>query len=185
MNTKDLLAIFTAAVATATLTLVTFNGSSIEAGDEAEPLASKIAKPKLVVQGVELSLAFANERVSPADHPAFKLTALNTSGEPADCTIWITLSGTAIRNPLSRAWPVPTTLWQAKQSLTLSAKETKTVTLSTPTNLPPNNLIVVKLSEVDPAAESAPAGKVASVVALNFSTATNALAENTNLTAAR
>ena len=185
MKTKDLMTMATVALGTATLTVMTFWSGPLEAGLEGDALAAKIAKPKLVSHGVELTLTAAEGRIFKAgDEPAFALTAVNTTGEPAAVTVRLAMTASSPADAMSRVPRMPTALWQQHQSLTLKPNETKTIVIPVPTKLPANSTMAVSLQESDPlqakvgAASSGirPAlqfgpSPQAGIVAMNFSTA--------------
>lgn len=184
MKTKDLMTMATVALGTATLTVMTFWSGPLEAGLEGDALAAKIAKPKLVSHGVELTLAAAEGRIFKAgDEPAFALTAVNTTGEPAAVTVRLAMTASSLADAMSRVPRMPTALWQQPQSLTLKPHETKTVVIPVQTKLPVSSMIAVSLQEsnplsgkvgaassgIRPALQFGPSPQ-AGIVALNFST---------------
>jgi hypothetical protein len=151
----------------------------MEAGKEADTPRAEIAKPKLVVRGVEMTLASANGRVFYAgDEPAFELTAINTANQPASVTVGVSVSCSAMQSAFSRMLSAPRILWQQEQFVTLDPKETKVTSLHVQTNLPPDSLVSVSLREVNaPGHGTAPGnpqlvvGQPRGVVAMSFSTA--------------
>ena len=159
MKTKDLVAITTAAVATAALTVVVFSGASIEAGNDTAAAPPKFDQPKLTLHDVVLSLAPAHARVFQAgDQPVFELTAVNPTAQPATVAVCVAMTGTLQPSPMMRSLPMASLLWQGSQSLTLKPNETQTLSLPAPIALPPNQLIAVSLSDADTAtASDAPA----------------------------
>ena len=184
MQTKDLMTIANVALGTAMLTVMTFWSGPLEAGNEGAELSAKIAKPKLVLHGIELTLAAAGGRSFQAgDEPAFDLQARNTTGEPGTVAVRVGMTSSAPRNELSRVIAQPTALWQQPQFLTLQPNETKTVTIATHTKLPANAMISVSLDNAEPIQASArpePAARAGSkvrrstesgVVVMSFSTA--------------
>jgi hypothetical protein len=158
MKTKDLLIIATASLVTATLT-VAFHASPLVSGNDANPLAATIAKPKLTVNGIEMTLASAQGREFKAgEQPAFELRAVNTLDQPAEVAICATLSASAPVSFMSRAMPIPTILWHEELALALGANETKVFTLAARTNLPANSVVTVSLSQVGQAGKTMTAG---------------------------
>ena len=186
MKTKDLLTIGSVALGTATLTVLTFWSDCLEAGDEQQGLQATIAKPKLVMDGVEMSLAATDGRVFQAgDEPVFQLEAVNTTDAPANLDVWVAMTASSPADTLSRVVRLPSILWQQHQPLALKPHETKVIALAAPTKLPPKTTISVSLQGSDPgqrtrllaqplvqslnqAAVSAQPG----IIALSFSTAT-------------
>jgi hypothetical protein len=177
MKTKDLLTITTVALGTAAMTVAMFLETPLEAGNPADPPAPTIARPRLVANGIELTLAAAETRdLKVGDQPAFELKAVNTLAEPSDAWICLTLSASGPAGTLSRVPQLPATLWQDPQFLTLEPNESKSITFAVRTNLPPNKMILVSLAQVDPPGPNKAAGKPSparpGIVAMMFSTAT-------------
>jgi hypothetical protein len=167
MKTKDLLTIATAALGTASLTVVTFWAGPIDAGNDADAPPPKLAKSLLISHGVELALAPAGGRIFKAgDQPEFALTALNTTSQPASVSVCVAMTASAPINKLSRAIPVPSALWRQEQIVSLQPNETKVYALSTKTNLPPKSVISVSLQDLQQKTVRLPAG----IVVLSFST---------------
>lgn len=185
MKTKDLLTIGSVALGTATLTVLTLWSDSLEAGNERPELAATISKPKLVSNGVEMTLAAAEGRIFKAgDEPVFQLEAINTTGAPATVDIWVAMTASSPTDALSRVVRLPSVLWQEQPSLVLQPHETKVISLPARTKLPANTLISVSLQQSDPLRKTAAAAhpdvqpqlqRVVSVqsgiIALSFSTA--------------
>ena len=168
MTTKDLVMIGTAAIGTATLTVAAFWARPLDAGNDADTPPPKIAKPLLVTRGVELALAPAGGRVFQAgDQPAFELTALNTTHQPASVSLCVTMSTFGPVNLASRVPALPLVLWRQEQTVTLKPDETKVYSLCASTNLPAKSMVSVSLQDLDEQAARLPAG----IVALRFSTA--------------
>ena len=167
MKTKDLVTIATAALGTATLTVAGFWAGPLDAGNEADALPAKVAKARLMTKGVELALGAAGGRSFKAgDQPEFELTAVNTTDQPAEVGVGVTMTGTAPASLLSRTIQMPSVLWQQEECMKLAPKETKVLTLCASTNLPPNSVISVSLRE--PGAEAAL--MLPGITALTFST---------------
>jgi len=151
MKTKELLTTTAIALGTATLTVATFFSGALVADTIPSIPASSIAQPKLVAQGIELTATLANNRhISGGDTPAFDLHALNTLKKSVSVTVHLTMFGSAPGNPLSRALPMPTMLWQDERLLTLEANESKTTRLAPPISLPTNNVVSLLLTESEP-----------------------------------
>ncbi len=167
MKAKDLLTMTTAALGTATLTVAAFWAGPIDAGNDADAPPPKVARARLVSQGVELTLATAGGRKFQAgDRPEFELTALNTTGEAAGLGVDVTMTASSPRDAMSRTIRLPSSLWQCQQFVELKPRETKVLTLCASTNLPPHSVISVSLREPPP-----PPGLAQSdITALTFST---------------
>ncbi len=178
MKAKDLITITSVAVATATLTCVTFWTGPLEAGGEATPPTRQITKPKLVAHGIEVTLAARNGRTFRAgDEPSFELAAVNTTGEGAEATIRIALSASSPKDMLSRVPRRASSFWESQQTIALKANETKVITIAVDKPLPADQMVSVTLQTVEDG-KPAPAtpGTVArnrlptAVQALSFST---------------
>jgi hypothetical protein len=168
MKTKDLVTIASAAIGTATLTVVAFSAGSTDAGNDADVPAPKIAKPLLVSHGLELALAPAGGRTFKAgDHPEFKLTALSRTNQPARVSVCVTMTASKPADMLSRVIRMPSVLWRQEQIVSLSPNETRVYALCASTNLPAQSVISVSLQDPEQKLARSPAG----VVALSFSTA--------------
>ena len=174
MKTKDLLTVTTVAMGTAALTIATFWAGSIDAGGEPDQLSPKIAQPKLVTEGVELTLAAAGGQTFKAgDEPTYELKAVNTTGKPADVAVRVAMTTSAPANPMSRVAIAPAPLWQSTQIVKLRPNETKVLTVATDMKLPAGQAVSVSLrpaatpsaSQAKPSSSSS-----ANVVALNYST---------------
>jgi len=158
MKTKDLVIIATAALVTATLT-VAFHASPLISGNDANPLAATIAKPKLTVNGIEMTLSAANgQEFKAGEQPAFELRAVNTLDQPSEAAVCATLSASAPVSRMSRAMPIATILWHEELALALGPNETKVLALAARTNLPANSLMIVSLSQVGQAGKAITAG---------------------------
>lgn len=148
MKRQDLMAVAVVTLGTATLTLMTFWAGPMEAGGEGDANAAKFAQPKLLCDGVEISLAAKDGAVLKAgDKPVFELTARNITNQPAQVSVRVTLSATAPADKLSRTPSMPKGLWRCDPSLTLQPNETKTMTLATEVALPTNSIILVSLHD--------------------------------------
>ncbi len=183
MKTNDLLKIATAALGTATLT-VAFLASPLMSGNDANPLAATIAKPKLAANGIEMTLSCANGREFKAgDQPEFELRAVNTLQQPSVVSVCATLSAAAPVSLFSRAMPIPSILWHEELALALGPNETKVLTLAARTNLPANSVMSVSLAQVGLGGKAAAVGNPGTaflaplwpggqpgIVALRFST---------------
>jgi hypothetical protein len=154
MKTKDLAMIGSAALVTATLTVAAFLPNSLNAGDDTAP--EEIARPKLVSNGVEFTLATVESQTFKAgDEPAFDLKAVNTTGKDVDAAVLVSMTAMAPSSKFSRMPAFPQMLWQKSCPLTLKPNETKIIPLTTCTKLPPNSMINVKLQPLDPQNASA------------------------------
>ena len=154
MKTKDILTIATTALGTATLT-VAFLASPTTSGTDANSQAVTIAKPKLVANGIEMTLSAAEGRQFKAgDQPAFELRAVNTLNQPSEVAICASMSSTAPSDRMSRLVAMPAVLWQEHLELALRPNETKVLALAARTNLPANRSIMVVLGQVSQDAQA-------------------------------
>jgi len=180
MKTTDLMTVLTAALATASLTVMTFWSGTLEAGNDDGTPATRIEKPTLVADGISMTLAAAQNRTfSAGQEPAFELTAVNTTGESSTVSVAITITASSPADEMSRVPRRPKTLWQQNLPVALQANETKVLAIAVPAKLPPNNMIAVILRKSDPNAATtasanpniSPLFDISGIVALNFSTA--------------
>jgi hypothetical protein len=192
MNTKDLVTITTVALGTATLTVATFLGNTIEAGNDANPPTPTIARPELVADGVRMTLAASTGcELKAGEAPSFDLQAVNTLDKSAEVRVRLTMTAVAPTSPLSRMIALPMELWHEDRAITLTPNETKTLTFHATTNLPVNKLFSVSMLAIDSTAtpeangnSGAPANPSArllantlpGVVGFSFSTVTKAAA---------
>jgi hypothetical protein len=148
MKTKDIRNIASAALGTATLTFLACWSASMEVGAEADALPSKIAKPKLMCKGVEMTIAAVGGGVlKPGDEPVFELAAVNTTSQPATVAVRVVMSSSSPADALSRVIRLPARLWQEERSLVLAPRETQTGRFSSNIKVPTNALISVSLQE--------------------------------------
>ena len=167
MKTRDLVTIASAALGTASLTVAAFWAGPLDAGSEADTPPAKLAKARLMTKGVELGLATADGRAFKAgEQPEFELTAVNTTDQPAEVGVAVTMTATAPASPMARTVLMPSLLWQREEIVRLEPKASKALTLRAGTNLPPNSVISVSLRE--PKAPVLP--MLPGVTALSFST---------------
>ncbi|MEI6654690.1 MAG: hypothetical protein WCP45_07985 [Verrucomicrobiota bacterium] len=189
MKTQDLMTVVTVAVATASLTVMTFWSGALNAGDDANKPAAQIAKPKLLAHGIEMTLAAVDGRtLSAGEEPVFELTAVNTTGEATTASIHIAMTASSPRDMMSRVPRLPSALWQHEQPLVLQPNETKVIQIPAAAKLPANSMIAVSLGEAGAtpavAATAGPelkllllraGGPLSGIVAMNFSTAVPAV----------
>jgi hypothetical protein len=178
MNTKEILATATVALGTATLTVAVFFNNPLNADDT----PGQPAKPKLVVNNVELTLTAAGGRKFTAgDKPVFELCAVNTLDRPATARFKIAMSDFSARSALSRSPSAPAMLWEQPETLVLAPHETKRVELPTLTTLPASAAITVMLLNEEALVKPVATGKDVAIVtppmvtAMNFSTSALAL----------
>lgn len=174
MNKNDLLKALSAATATGALTITAFWPAPLDAGDP-QPIPPKIAQPKLVAKGVELSLAAPEGRTfQVGEAPVFELAAINTNSIATQVRLHIAMSSSSPADSLSRVVRTPGILWQTDQALTLDPGESKKVLLACGTKLPPLSVISVSLQETGTGtttkAEAIELRPPNSIVALSFST---------------
>jgi hypothetical protein len=174
MKTKDLLTVTTVAMGTAALTIATFWAGSIDAGGEPDQLSAKIDQPKLVSQGVEVTLAAAGGQTFKAgDEPSYELKAVNTTDKKKEITIHVVMTTSAPADRMSRLAVFPAPLWQCTQELALCPNETKVVTLTSDKKLPAGQVVSVSLRPgAAPLAGRAgsPNSSIGNIVALNYTT---------------
>ena len=151
MKTNDLLTVSTVALTTATLCLAAFWNPSLEAGGDSDVIPAKIATPKLITKGVELTLSKTGAaEVREGDQPVFELAAINTTQTAAQFDVRLAMSATSLRSAMSRMVELPGPLWHCDQSIVLKPGERKTFTLATHTKMPAGRLVSVTLTEASP-----------------------------------
>ncbi len=183
MKTKDLLTIGTAALGTATLTVL-FLATPRMTGTDTNPTTATITQPKFAANGIEVTLSANGREFKAGDQPEFELRAVNTLNQPAEVAVCATLTSLSPGGLMSRIGPRPAILWHQDIEVALKANETKVLTLDARTNLPANREISVSLSQVSQAGKTTAAdnpgntaaalllqGRVPGIVALRFSTA--------------
>jgi hypothetical protein len=184
MKTKDLRIMTSIALGTATLTVLAFWPSALEAGNEANVLAAKIAQPKLVANGVELTLAAAEGRALQAgEEPTLELKAVNTTAEPVSLTVRLSMSSSSPQDLLSRRPRMPSILWEQPQAITLIGHETKVIKVPVGVKLPANQMMAVSMQQAENIGNDVQANRAApslprraltpqvGMVAMTFSTA--------------
>ena len=184
MKNKDLITIASTALGTAALTVLAFWSAPLDAGNDGNALTPKISKPRLVANGIEMTLAAADDRTFNAgDEPTFELQAVNTTGESVTAVVQFAMTASSPVDALSRVPRLPTALWKHRESIVLQPNETKAVVVASRTKLPANSTVQVALQEPGPAPPAAaaslpvqpapgPSGSARSgIVAMNFSTA--------------
>lgn len=178
MKTNDLTNMLAVALATASLTVILFSAGPLNAGGEAEKPAAENPQPRLVVHGVELTLAAPQGVPGGAGQSVnLELTASNTNDAEAGVCVDMQMTVAAPENPMSRVVRLPSTLWQRREMLVLKPRETRVVMVPVGAVLPPNSMIAVTLREGNPAEPGVvPAKPVLAgvpqggVVALRFAT---------------
>ncbi len=168
MNTKNFVTVATVALGTATLTVTIFLGATIEAENDALPLAPTIARPELVASGVKMTLARSTEGEFRAGAtPAFDLQAVNTRAERTEVRVRIAMTAVAPSSPLSRMVVIPMELWREERALVLGPNETKTFFFNATTNLPANKVFSVTMLAVDSPATATDSANKGTGLALN------------------
>ena len=151
MKTKDLLTILSTAVGTGALTVFGFWSRPLEAGGGAELPTAQIAQPRFLSHGIAMTLKPVCVAFKTGESPEFQLTATNTTLEVAKTRVVLAMSSSAPVSPLARTVSVPATLWQEEQFVSLLPQESRTIALSTHTNLAAEKEISVSLREASPA----------------------------------
>jgi hypothetical protein len=176
MKTNNFTAIGSAALVTATLTVALFLPGFVNAGNGSDIANARIAQPRLVSHGAQLTLAAAESGVFKAgDAPVFELTATNTTSQAEELSVRVYMTASAPQNRMSRMVTLPANLWEKTCALSLNPHETKIITLKTDAKLPANNTIDVLLAPVagNSSAESSVQSRATyslPIVALTYST---------------
>ena len=155
MKTRDVLKVVSVALGTATLTVLSGWPGSLEATHEGEANVPKVANPKLVSHGIEMSVtAGAGQKLRAGEAPTFELQAYNPTAAPAKAAVRVAMSTTSLASAMSRVPARAGTVWQQEQTVVLAPKETKTFTLPAAKQLPANALVSVALQESDASANA-------------------------------
>jgi hypothetical protein len=178
MKRQDLIKTASVALGTAAITVATCWTGPVNAGNEGQALPAKIARPKLITHGVELTLVSTGDRApATGDKPRFELTALNLSEAPVSLPVCVQINATSMPDALARVVRIPNLLWQQEFTLTLKPKETKVLPVQAAKALPASSMISVLLGEAGASATGSTlatsSGPVAQqrILMLSFSTA--------------
>ena len=167
MKAENVSKMMSTALITLGIALAAFWPAFTNATDEGNAVGPKITDPQFVAGGVEMRLkAVHNRTFREGEEPAFEVTAVNTTDEPTSVTVGTLMTSSPKANRMSRTLPRSVSLWKAPLTISLRPRETKTVTESTDTKLPPNTKIDVYLGPADAAQYS-----LDLVPMLSFSTA--------------
>ncbi len=143
MNRRNLLtfATWTLAsftVASAGMLTARLQATPDEAAQQAQPPA-----PVLKSGPAEITLKLApDSNLIPGATPVFVVDAHNTGDEATTVIATVTILGTQPTNPMSRALPRPTQVWQKKLEIALSPKGSQTLRISPDAPLPQASLTV-------------------------------------------
>jgi hypothetical protein len=131
------------------------------------PVVRAEAKPRLEVDGVELTVQIAGAKPAASDTassdtrftlltspPKFELVALNPSDSVKTVDVTTYLSTIAPISSMSRVPSIPKEAWHQKETFTLLPHETKTVTLTPTARLLPGSSNVVALKNGDRSVEA-------------------------------
>jgi len=150
MKANDLVMILTVALGTGALTVLTLQPTTVDAGNDAV-VPAQIQKPKLLSsQGVEMTLTTADGKIPKAgETPVFQLKAVSLTNVLASVFARVTVSESSPASVFSRAIRAPAVFWVDERNFSVGPGETKTMTLTCGTNLPPNKFISVALQDVE------------------------------------
>ncbi len=109
-------------------TVLLVGGRSVDADGES-------LHPALVVDGVELAVAHQSFR----GPPTARLTARNTTGEPAEVAVELRLLATRMPPPESRMGPMAEETWHRQELLVLAPGEERTIPIVADAPLPPRS----------------------------------------------
>lgn len=127
---RTLIAVAIWAAGTFALTLAFLLPAGVTATGPQDQVAATIAKPKLTVNGCQLSVRAVGLHNAPANTlPALELVATNPGKEAADVEWAVTLSATPPASLFSRREPMSQPIWKDKGTIALKAGETKTIAL--------------------------------------------------------
>ncbi|MGA2497326.1 MAG: hypothetical protein ABSH20_06275 [Tepidisphaeraceae bacterium] len=143
MNRRNLLTFATwtfasFAVASAGMLTARLQATPDEAAQQTQPPA-----PVLKSGPAEIALKLApDSNLIPGATPVFIVEARNTSDEATTVIATVTVLGTQPTNPMSRALPRSTQVWQKKLEIALSPKGSQTLRISPDQPLPQASLSV-------------------------------------------
>ena len=140
MNRRDAITAGLWATGTLAVTLGLFYPTHMLAVDPPRPLKAENAKPKLVVNGSELSIAIDGQTgpaatLLPGKAPVLRLLASNPTETTVDLSYRVSLSMSPPVDLRSRTLPSPKEVWHCEELLTLRPGESKTLELDTKASL--------------------------------------------------
>jgi len=145
MTRRDLLSIGAAALAAFGLSMAVLLPRTLNAGDDQQKLAAKVAVPKLTVNGCEFSIA-GGEHLGAGQTPTFTLVAENKGEESQQVQLTVNMTHMQPSSPMSRSAPRPRSLWQTQRTITLGPGQRSEVSLESAAALPPAGNVMVTLS---------------------------------------
>ena len=145
MTRRDLLSMAAVAAGTFGLAVAVFLPRGLDAGEQTPKLAAQIERPKLVVNGCELSIS-RGEGLEAGAKPTFELVASNPTEQSASVEVSIGLTSAKPSSPLSRVPSRPSSLWQESRIIALAPGEQATFELASTAALPSEGEISVDLA---------------------------------------
>jgi len=150
MDPRSLVTIAGTALVTAALVLIPFRASLVHAVAEAGD--SKISQPKVLANGVELTLTCLDtQSCQQGSEPIFTLKAVNTTNRPTSVRFDARMTTERPNSSMSRVVGRPMPFWQTQQTLSLGPNETQELQLKG-LAAPSTGVVRVLLGIQDPAA---------------------------------
>ena len=148
MNRRYFLTVAACAAATCVLTVAVFLPRELGAIDQ-NKLDPTIATPKLVVNGVELTLKSAGNgdgaALAAGQKPALEIHAVNNTSDPASIQCAVAISYFQRGSEMSRMPMMPRNVWQSSRTIAVGPRQTVTVPLDVDKPLPAGGNIIVTL----------------------------------------
>lgn len=141
MKMKQILAIATVALGTATLTVAICLQGPLNAGDA----AVEALHPKLTVNNVELSLTADKATLKAGAKPVLEICAVNTVDRECKAAFGLAMSDSTRAARVSRTLSAPAMLWQVDKTLVLGPREIKRIKIQADKPLPANASFSVML----------------------------------------
>ena len=143
MNRRNLLTFATWTLASFTVASAGMLTARLQATPDEATQQAPPPMPVLKSGPAEITLTLATDsNLIPGAIPVFVVEARNTSDDATTVIATVTILGTQPTNPMSRALPRPTQVWQKKLEIALSPKGSQTLRISPDTPLPQSSLTV-------------------------------------------
>lgn len=151
MRKRDLMTIGVCAIGGFAAALMLAAPSRLDATGPQNPLPLEIAKPSMVINGVEVSLHHteAKRSIRPGDALPMTLVAKNTTDRTVEVPVTVSLRTSSMASAVSRVLILPTESWRQEKVVIVNAGETKTITIEPDVRLAPATSVSVVLSAAD------------------------------------
>lgn len=160
MNAKELVGMVVVAAMVAGATVAGFYPTKLDAV-EAVVKPGEVAKPKLKLDGLELTMTLAGDgKVAAGQTPVMTLEAVNPTDEPINTQITVFSTQTLLQDMMSRMPRMPKVSWQQTQSLHVPAGGRIQVNVESGVAMPAGAVADFYLRRPLPAASVTPAAQV-------------------------